>query len=372
MINNSLRVPFFSYGDFFTRKTQLFTAAFEKTLNSGQFVGGGQLIDFESQFGDYLGEVGVIGVANGLDAIRISLKSLGVKAGDQVLVPSHTFIATWLAVTALGATPIPVPVNKKGRMEISDINSRITELTKAVIVVHMHGLPTDVPAIRNAIPERVFIIEDVAQAHGAQVGGQMTGTLGDMAAFSFYPTKNLGALGDAGAITSKNPDLLDLAKSFANYGSDPKNKYSHLEPGENSRLDPIQAGFLNIMLDCLNEFNLRRQRIAELYLDSLVDQEDLLQPMFTANEGCVWHHFPIFSQHRSLIQKKLADAGIGTEIHYPVQPGQSVAMKKMGFEYFDNGAQLIADRILSLPMNPFLTDAQVDYVCENISTLRLD
>jgi dTDP-4-amino-4,6-dideoxygalactose transaminase len=358
-------IDFFSFKDAPDALKSQWNQIFETVLESGYLIGGPIVQDFESNWASYLGVKHALGVGNGYDALFISLKILGIGPGDFVAVPSHTFMATWLAVSATGATPVGIDCDNQGLIDLhllekSDINFKV------VIPVHMHGQMVDMERLMNwAKKEKVKVIEDCAQAHGAKIQGMYAGTWGDIGAFSFYPTKNLGAAGDAGAIVTNDTSLYVRARGFANYGSEVGQKYSYESLGINSRLDPIQAGLLNINLSYLENWNEARREIACLY-------EELLQknniPYLDQTPESVFHHFIIFSKKRDLTRELLLRSGIKTEIHYPepAQISHEKITKTLNRDIPRNAIQLSRNS-LSLPMYPWLPK---ESVIEIVNTLK--
>lgn len=328
--------------------------AFERVLDSGLYIQGTECKQFEQEFAQYCQVEHCIGVGNGLDALHLILRGYGIGAGDEVIVPSNTYIATWLAASYAGATPVPVePCARTYNINPALIEAAITSRTKAIIVVHLYGQPADMDAI-NAIAKKyqLKVIEDAAQAHGARYKGRRVGALGDAAGFSFYPGKNLGAIGDGGAITTNDPALAQSARVLGNYGS--QFKYHNEVKGYNSRLDELQAAFLRAKLAVLDEWNARRQTIAAHYLKQL-DSSALVLPHVPYWAEPVWHLFVVRSQVRDDMQQRLGDAGVGTMVHYPIPPHLQPAYAELGY---GPGAFPIAEaihrEILSLPIWPHL------------------
>lgn len=328
--------------------------AFERVLDAGWYIRGNEVSQFESEFACYCETIHCIGVGNGLDALHLILRAYGIGEGDEVIVPSNTFIATWLAVSHAGATPIPVePDVRTYNIDPACIEAKITPRTRAIIAVHLYGQPADMDAI-NIVAKKhgLKVIEDAAQAHGAKYKGRLVGSLGDAAGFSFYPGKNLGAIGDGGAVTTNDADLAEKVRMLGNYGS--RIKYHNEIQGYNSRLDELQAAFLRIKLKKLNEWNNRRKKIAAQYLVEL-ESSDFILPFVPEWAECVWHLFVVCSDNRDEIQQKLSDAGIETLIHYPILPHLSDAYKDFDFaNHRFPIAQSISERVLSLPIGPHL------------------
>ncbi|MCC6303309.1 MAG: DegT/DnrJ/EryC1/StrS family aminotransferase [Gammaproteobacteria bacterium] len=294
-------------------------SAFERVLDSGRYILGGEVERFEEEFAEYCAARYCVGVGNGLDALHLILRAYGIGAGDEVIVPSNTYIATWLAVSHAGATPVAVePDERTYNLDPRRVEAAITERTKAVIAVHLYGQPADMDAIRAiAARHRVKVIEDAAQAHGARYKGRRTGSLADAAGFSFYPGKNLGALGDGGAVTTSDADLAERVRMLRNYGS--RVTYHHEAAGFNSRLDELQAAFLRVKLSRLEDWSERRRHLAAAYLDEL-DGTGLGLPFVPQWASPVWHLFVVRTGARESLRSRLAARGIGTLVHYPVPP----------------------------------------------------
>lgn len=340
--------------------------AFAKVVNSSKFILGDEVRNFELEFGRYCQANHCVGTGNGLDALHLILRAYGIGEGDEVIVPTHTFIATWLAVSYSGAKPIPVePDQRTYNLDPSCIKSAITERTKAIIAVHLYGQPADMDAIRElAVQYGLKVIEDAAQAHGATYKGRKVGSLGDAAAFSFYPGKNLGALGDGGAITTNDTVLSEKLHVLRNYGS--RVKYHNEIKGYNSRLDEMQAAFLRVKLAKLDEWNKRRTFVASCYLDKL-KKCDVLLPYVPEWAEPVWHLFVVRSPNRDQLQSKLAKAGVSTMIHYPIAPHLQPAYSTLNCEKFTfRIAEVLQDEVLSLPMGPHLDQKQVEFVIDAV------
>lgn len=341
--------------------------AYRRVMESGWYILGQEVEKFENEFASYCNARHCIGVANGLEALHLIVRALGIGPGDEVIVPSNTYIATWLAVSYAGATPVPVePDEKTYNINPALIEAAITRRTKAIMPVHLYGQPADMDAINKiAAGYNLKVIEDVAQAQGALYKGKKTGSLGDASGFSFYPGKNLGAFGDAGAVVTNDDDIASKVKILRNYGS--QKKYYNDVKGYNSRLDEMQAAFLRVKLKKLDEWNSRRCKLAELYLKNLKNTGKLTIPFVPDWAGPVWHIFAVRHNDRENFQKKLEKAGIGTLIHYPVPPHLSDAYKGETSGAFPI-AEASAGTILSLPMGPHLSADEVNYICDIISS----
>ena len=360
-----MKVDFFSFNSAPQSLKQEWKKAISKVLDSGQFIGGTSVTTFEKEWSEYLGLSHTVGVGNGYDALVIGLKALEIGPGDFVAVPSHTFIATWLAVTAVGATPIGIDCDDRGLMDIDLLESEET-LLAAVIPVHMHGQMVDMQRLMKwAQTKNVKVIEDCAQAHGAEIFGKKSGTWGDIGAFSFYPTKNLGAIGDAGAISTNNKDIANFVRSIANYGSVRNNKYEYQFLGLNSRLDPIQAAVLNVNLKHLDSWNNTRKDIAQRYSKGLTE---LGIPLFRNSEESIFHHYISISENRNKSRSLLQDKGISTEIHYPECAESSFKkITNMDSNRRTPTAIELAKKTISLPISPWIKEAEIDYVINQIS-----
>jgi len=337
------------------------------TLNSGVYIGGDSIDEFEASYASYLNSKYCVGVGNGLDAIKLSLMALDIKEGDEVIVPSHTFIATWLAVSSLGAVPVAVePDIDSYSIDVSKIERVISEKTKAIIPVHLYGQPADMDKIiKIAKNHALYIVEDAAQAHGATYKGKKIGSHGDLVAWSFYPGKNLGAIGDAGAITTNNKDLAEKVRILGNYGS--RKKYINEAKGINSRLDSIQASVLNVKLKYLDLWNKQRRTIARKYLEE-IHNEQLNLPSKISLAESAWHIFPVQSKSRDKIEKKLGNKGIETLIHYPIPPHKQEIYSK---EFSNNNLKIsekISNQLLSLPIGPHLSIQDVEIVIKAINS----
>jgi len=343
--------------------------AYYQVMNSGWYLLGQQLEAFESEFAAYCEAKYCVGVGNGLEALHLILRAMDIGQGDEVIVPANTYIATWLAVSYAGATPVPVePDEKTYNIDPNRIESAITERTKAILPVHLYGQPADMEAI-NQIARRynLKVVEDAAQAHGAYYKNKRVGGLSNAAGFSFYPGKNLGAFGDGGAVVTNDWQIAEKVKILRNYGS--KIKYHNEIKGFNSRLDEVQAAWLRVKLAKLDEWNRRREEIANLYNQALKDFPGLTLPHVPDWASPVWHLFVIRHPERTRLQKHLAEVGIGTLIHYPIPPHLQSAYSEM------NGrtgsfiiSEQLANQVLSIPIGPHLSNESVDVV---ISKLRL-
>jgi dTDP-4-amino-4,6-dideoxygalactose transaminase len=336
-------------------------------LDSGWFIMGRQLAEFEKNYAAFNNTKMCIGVGNGLDALILSLKALGIGEGDEVIVPSNTYIASWLAVSYVGAKVVPVePRLDTYNIDVSLIEEHINSNTKAIMPVNLYGQAAELDKIMSiAKKHNLFVVEDNAQAQGATCNGKLAGSYGHINGTSFYPGKNLGALGDAGAITTDNEELAVSVKTLRNYGS--KEKYYNEVKGYNSRLDELQAAFLDLKLKNLKKENSERVEIAGNYLNQLKGFGDLVLPVLA--DGCTsnYHIFLVRTKKRDELQKYLHENGIGTVIHYPVPPHKQKAYSDLNFSSSSFPlASLIADTCLSLPMGPGMEEKQIDYICDTI------
>ena len=333
-------------------------AAWRRVMASGWYILGQEVAAFEEEFAAYCGVRHCIGVGNGLDALHLILRGYGIGPGDEVIVPANTYIATWLAVTYAGATPVPVePDETTYNLDPELVEAAVTPRTKAIMPVHLYGQPADMDPIR-AVARRhgLKVIEDAAQAHGARYRGRRCGSLGDAAGFSFYPGKNLGALGDGGAVTTDDEELAGRLRTLRNYGS--SRKYVNEVAGFNSRLDELQAALLRVKLARLDEWNDRRRAVAAAYLDALAGG-GLLLPAVPGWADPVWHLFVIRSPDRDALTAHLDRCGIGWLVHYPLPPHRQDAYRDLGY---GAGSFPLAERlsreVLSLPMGPHLTSGE--------------
>lgn len=362
-------VPFLDLSRVHATLEQELEASFRRVLKSGRYIQGPEVDAFEQEFSRHVGSKYTIGVGNGLDALSLSLRAIGVGPGDEVIVPANTFIATWLAVTQVGATPVPIdPHPNYYTIQAGDASRAITKKTKAIIPVHLYGQPVNLNDFDTlADAHRISLIYDAAQAHGARCHGKDIGAQGDAVAWSFYPGKNLGCLGDGGAVTVNDGELAKKLRMLGNYGS--QTKYCHEIIGVNSRLDEIQASALRIKLKALTEHNQKRRAVAEIYLSEL-DREKLVLPEVPSWAEPVWHLFVVQHPLRDRLREKLHDAGIETLIHYPTPPHLQPAY--LSEKRFDLPiAERLSNTVLSLPMGPHLSEDDVSFVVETVNkTLR--
>lgn len=362
-----MKIPFVSFRPMEKELDKELRAAFERVYNRSWYIEGEEDQKFEADFAKFCDSKYCVGVGNGLDALMLSLKAMGVGTGDEVIVPSNTYIATALAVTYVGATPIFVePDIRTFNISPKLIANKITTATKAIIAVHLYGQACDMDSIMEIAKKYgLLVLEDCAQAHGALYKGRKIGSFGNMAAFSFYPGKNLGALGDAGAVVTNDAKLAEKVRALGNYGSD--YKYHHIYKGNNSRLDEMQAAFLTAKLQILDKMNEERRKIAKQYLCGIKNPEIVL-PYVNPDTVPVWHIFAIRTKRREALEKYLQDKEIGTNKHYPIPMHMQECYKDLGIK---GGELPIAEEIsateLSLPMYYGMTDEEVEYVIEAIN-----
>lgn len=361
------RVPFLDVSATYTELAGEIDTAIARVLRSGQFVLGENVRSFETEWAAHVGARHCVAVGNGLDALKLSLMALGVSVGDEVIVPSNTFIATWLAVSAVGATPVPVePVEATGNLDSERVRRAITVRTRAIVPVHLYGHPADVDALTSlGVTCGIPIVFDAAQAHGASYRSRPVGSYGSASTWSFYPGKNLGAFGDGGAITTDDEALAEKLLALRNYGS--KQRYRHDVLGTNSRLDELQAAVLRVKMRRLADWNRRRTHIADEYAERLSGLPvRLVEPLPATTSS--WHLYTIRILDRDALSSHLAQEGVESLIHYPVPPHLSGAYRAR----YGSNPLPIADRIavetLSLPIGPHLTDGQVDRVCTAVES----
>ena len=365
-----MNVPFVSFLPLEKRLDKELRAAFDRVFRSSWYIEGREDAAFEKAFAAFCGTKYAVGVGNGLDALMLSLKALGVGAGDEVIVPSNTYIATALAVTYVGAKPVfAEPDIRTYNIDPDRIEEVITERTKVIIPVHLYGQVAEMDRILAIAKKHgLFVIEDSAQAHGATYKGIRAGAFGDLSGFSFYPGKNLGALGDAGAVTGNDPALIEKVRALGNYGSD--YKYHHIYKGFNSRLDELQAAFLSAKLPILDEVNEDRRKTAAKYLSGIKNPA-LVLPYVPEDMVPVWHIFAVRTEKRAELENWLKAAGIGTNKHYPIPMHLQECYRDRGIR---EGELPIAEEIsrteLSLPMYYGMTDEEIDHVIDRINAFQ--
>lgn len=362
-----MKVPFLDLVAGYSESREDLDGAYRRVMESGWYVLGEEVSAFEEEWATYCGVRYAVGCGNGLDALHLILRAMDIGSGDEVIVPSNTYIATWLAVSYAGATPVPVePDPRTFNIDPARIEAAITPRTRAILPVHLYGQSADMDPIREiACRHTLAVIEDAAQAHGASYKGARVGGLGLAAGWSFYPGKNLGAFGDAGAVTTNDEGLAERVRRMRNYGS--VRKYFNEEKGFNSRLDPLQAAFLRAKLRRLDEWNERRESRAKAYAAGLGQLSFIATPWVPGWAKPVWHLFVVRTSERDDLQNSLAGEGIGTLIHYPVPPHRQAAYEQeFGPRSSYPVAELIHNEVLSLPMGPHLTDDQQLFVISSI------
>ena len=360
-------IPFLDLASAYHELKGELDSAYGRVMQSGRYILGEEVEAFEAEFAAYCEAKCCVSVGNGLEALYLILKAFGIGKEDHVLVPANTYIATWLAVSHTGAKPVPVePCLTTYNIDANSLGGALTPQTRAIIAVHLYGQPTDMDGILQfARQHGLRVIEDACQAHGARFRGGRVGSLSDAAGFSFYPTKNLGAFGDGGAVVTNDADLAQRIRALRNYGS--SSKYFNEVRGYNSRLDSLQAAFLRVRLRHLDGWNLRRQALAQLYLKELSRSQDCVLPAVPAGVEPVWHQFVIRHRERNRLRDHLTNCGIGTEIHYPIPPHLSEAYADHAFRGSGlKKAEELANTVLSLPMNPHLQPDQVRNVSRAI------
>ncbi len=350
----------------FYKHQEEYEAAALNVLRNGWYVLGENVARFEEEFAGYLGSKYCVGVASGLDALWIAFRALGIKEGDEVIVQGNTYIASVMGVSINSATPVFVEPDQYYNIDTSKIEDKITDKTKAILVVHLYGQASDMTSVMKIAKKYgLYVVEDCAQAHGACWNGQHVGTFGDIGCFSFYPSKNLGAYGDAGAITTNSEKLRDFVHMFRNYGSE--KRYYNKVVGTNSRLDEIQAALLRVKLKYIEEISQEKRIIAKRYLSEL-NQTEIILPRLRCGSDSVWHQFVIRCDRRDTLIRYLINKGIGTIIHYPIPPHLSEAYQYLSIT---KGSLPIteqyADSVLSIPMYTGMTADEQEYVIENIN-----
>lgn len=362
-----MNIPFVSFKPLERELDTELRAAFERVYTNSWYIEGKEDEKFEVAFAEYCESKYCVGTGNGLDSLMLALKALGISSGDEVIVPSNTYIATALAVTYVGAKPVFVePDIRTFDVDPNRIEEAITSKTKAIMPVHLYGQPCDMePIVEIAKKHNLYIVEDCAQAHGATYKGKKIGSFGDAAGFSFYPGKNLGALGDAGATVTNSKELADKVRALGNYGSD--YKYHHIYQGNNSRLDEMQAAFLAAKLPILDKVNENRRATAKKYLEGIKNKEVIL-PYVPEYANPVWHIFGVRCKRRKELEEFLNSKGIGTNKHYPIPMHLQECYKDLGFKKGDFPiAEEISDTELSIPMYYGMTDEEVQYVINSIN-----
>ncbi len=358
-------IPFLSLAPQHAKIRNEVLEAITNVYDRNWFVLGNELASFEKKFADFSNVPFCVGVGNGLDALLIALKACGIGPGHEVIVPAHTFLATWIAVIKTGARVVPVDSDPATfNLDIDKVEGAITEKTKAIIPVHLYGHPCDMTALLKITRDRkIFVIEDNAQSHGAMWENQITGSFGDCSATSFYPVKNLGALGDGGALVTRHHDIAEYARRYRNYGFDTKNIAT--SEGMNSRLDEIQAAILNVKLEYLQTWNNERIKLAAAYSKELKGIGDIQLPLSHPLAHHVYHLFVIRTRRRNELRQYLASHDIETAIHYPIPPHLQKSFGELNYKKGDFPmTEAITDTALSLPLWPGLEDDQIAYVCD--------
>ena len=363
-----MKIPFASFDVMHKEIESEILEKFKEVYKKNWYIKGTEVFEFEKEFAKYCGRSYCVGTGNGLDAIYLALRALGIGAGDEVLVPSNTYIATALAVTYTGAKPILVePDLNTYNMSLNGLEEAINEKTKAIIPVHLYGQAAEMDVVLKVAEKYVLcVVEDCAQAHGATYKGKKVGTFGNIGCFSFYPGKNLGALGDAGAVVTNDKNLVEKVRMLGNYGSIEKYKHKYL--GNNSRLDELQAAFLRIKLKHLDSYNIARRRVAQRYLKEICNPQIIL-PIVGENRTHVWHIFAIRCEQRDRFKEYLEQEGIMTVCHYPIPIYQQEAYQNIITGEYPI-SQLISKQEISLPMYYGMTDEEINYVIKKVNDFR--
>lgn len=358
-------IPFFSFKKIDESLISEWKLAISKVINQGHFIGGEEVELFETEWAKLIGTTHAVGVGNGLDGLVIALKVLGIGKGKSVAVPAHTFIASWLAIDLAGATPIGIDVDENGLLDINQLFS-MSVIPDAVMPVHLHGAMVDMPKLLHwAKANNVKVIEDASQSHLGNFKSIGAGSLGDAAVFSLYPTKNLGAIGDAGIVNFQSKEYSEIAKSIRSYGSETGNKYSHKILGVNSRLDSIQASVLRVNLNYLSEWNAHRKFLGKIYSEKLDPEFRILQ---SEELNSVRHHFPILVDNPISVRSYLSEFGIGTERHYPEVAANTYAKLHGVAKKKYKSAEMIADQVISLPISQWHSSSEIEIVCETLNS----
>lgn len=362
ILPNRLDRGFYKYQEEFEKKAL-------EVLRSGWYVLGQEVNSFEKEFASYIGSKYCVGLASGLDALWIAFRVLGIGVGDEVIVQGNTYIASVMGITINGATPVFVEPDEYYNIDAEKIEEKITQKTKAILVVHLYGQASNMtPIMELAKRYNLKVVEDCAQSHGAKFNGQMTGTFGDIGCFSFYPSKNLGAFGDAGAITTNNPELAEAVRIFRNYGSE--KRYYNKVVGTNSRLDEMQAGLLRVRLSHMQELEEEKRTLCEHYLNEITNDRIIL-PQIRNGATHIWHQFVIRCEERDRLLKYLEKQGIGTIIHYPIPPHISEAYQYLKIE---KGSlpitESLANTVLSLPLYNGMTEEEQGYVIDRMNSFE--
>ncbi|WP_373504112.1 DegT/DnrJ/EryC1/StrS family aminotransferase [Aestuariivirga sp.] len=350
----SIKYPFLDVRFTYSELKEQIDAAYHQVMDSGIYIGGSAMSDFEAAFASYCGAKHCIGVGNGLEALVMPLRACGIGPGDEVIVPANTFIATWLAVSQVGADIVPIDADPDTmNIDLSKVEAAISPRTKAIMPVHLYGAPVHMASLRSlAAAHGLLLIEDAAQAHGARDQNIRTGMLGEVAGFSFYPGKNLGAFGDGGAVVTNDDDMAKAVRKIANYGSEIK--YQHDTQGGNSRLDPLQAAFLKVKLARIDAWNAQRKEIAQIYFSQLADVSALRLPKVAPGTDPVWHLFVVRHDRRDALRDALVAEGVGVAMHYPIANHLSGAYRDQYGHLSFPVTEEICRTCLSLPIGPHL------------------
>jgi len=360
------KINYLDFSKEFSLHRKEYLSAVERVFKSGVYILSNEVTEFEKEFANYLGVKCCVGVGNGLEAIQISLMALGIKKGDEVITTPLSAVATTLAILAVGATPVFVDIDENGQINADLIESAITNKTKAVLPVDLYGQPANLVRIKDICRKnKLFLVEDACQAHGSTFKGKRLGTYGDVGCFSFYPTKNLGAIGDGGAIVTEDPDLAEIFREIRDYGQ--KSKYVHVRFGLNSRLDELQAAILREKLKYLDKYNEKRRDIAKKYVEKLKDIRDLKMVLPRKIDDSNFHLFVVRTKQRDKLQSFLKENGVPSLVHYPIAiPDQPMFKGKYkGLEI--PVARKFVDEVLSLPCHPFMDSNDINYISAKIS-----
>lgn len=364
-----MKVPFNVLDRQFFLHQQEYEAKALEVLRSGWYILGSEVKSFEEEFAAYLGAKYCIGLASGLDALMIAFRALGIGSGDEVIVAANSYIACVMGITMNGATPIFVEPDKYYNIDPEAVENAVTKKTKAVLAVHLYGQSADMNSLKDICSRHgLYLVEDCAQSHGSKHGEKMSGTIGDIGCFSFYPSKNLGCFGDGGAIVTENPDIEKEIRVLRNYGSE--KRYHNKTVGYNSRLDEIQAGLLRVKLRYIDELNKEREEIAKRYLTEIKNEEILL-PESMKNSTHIYHLFVIRLKNREKFMKYMEENDIGTMIHYPIPPHLSEAYGYLGYKKGDFPlAEAYSNEVVSIPIYNGMKKEEIDYVIEVINNYK--
>lgn len=364
-----MKVPFNVLDRQFFLHQQEYEAKALEVLRSGWYILGSEVKSFEDEFASYLGAKYCVGLASGLDALMIAFRALGIGSGDEVIVAANSYIACVMGITMNGATPVFVEPDKYYNIDPTAVENAVTKKTKAVLAVHLYGQSADMTSLKDICSRYgLYLVEDCAQSHGSKHGEKMSGTIGDIGCFSFYPSKNLGCFGDGGAIVTQNPDIEKEIKILRNYGSE--KRYHNKTVGYNSRLDEIQAGLLRVKLKYIDELNKEREEIAKRYLTEIKNEEILL-PKPMENSSHIYHLFVIRLKNREKFMKYMEGNSVGTMIHYPIPPHLSEAYRYLGYKEGDFPlAEAYSNEVVSIPIYNGMKKEEIDYVIEVINNYK--